>query len=345
MSFTCDLQLESKIDSGFFGDVFSGVDNIHGKVAVKVLRQSPMENVAQWGIRKETLLFEAKKLKAAEHENIVRVHALVRAVTSDQLHMVTEFCDQGSLNSEYFKGPMSLRRAKTVLTDVCRGLEFMHLRGMVHRDIKPGNILGANGRLKVGDFGLVSDDLTLGYASAAGYSDHIAPEVYKAHLTSAQSDVWALGMTTYRLLHGHSFYKEHFGFIDIPDSIKNGSFSSRLPWLPSIPNGWQRFIRKAMHDNTANRFKTAFSMCQAASALPVEPVWECEYSADKIVWQRAKGARLIKVTWEKVFPRKYRWRAVSHGGLRAKLLAETKQPVSRSEARSRLAAFFAQSFI
>lgn len=341
MSFAYELKLGRKIGEGFFGDVHEATDNVHGKVAVKVLRQVPWESPADWAVRKETLLAEAQTLKAAEHENVVRVHALVRADMDDRLHLVMEFCVNGSLQSEYEQGPLLLSRAKTVLSDVCRGLECIHARGMVHRDIKPGNILGSKKRFKVGDFGLVSDSLVFGYASAGGYTDHLAPEVHKDDLTSGQSDVWALGMTIYRLIHGHPFYLNSLGIVDIPASIKNGGFASNLPWLAHVPNAWRKFIRKAMHDDTAQRFRTAFAMCQAAASLPIEPDWECDYTAAKVSWSREKGDRQIQVIREMLSPRKHLWCVYSNGGMRSRRLAGVDTPVSGREATERLEAFFA----
>ena len=275
MSFKHELNIGPKIGNGYFGDVHEGTDNIHGKVAVKILRPFPSESPSDWNSRKESLLSEARKLKDAEHENVVQVHSLVRAENDDRLHMVVEYCTHGSLQAEYEKGPISLLRAKTILTDVCRGLECIHTRGMVHRDIKPANILGSGKRFKIGDFGLVSNNLVSGYASQAGYSDHLAPEVHRDNITSGQSDVWALGMTIYRLLHGHAFYQEEFLAIDIPASIVNGGFAANISWLPHIPKVWRKFIRKAMHDDTEKRFQTAFAMCQGAAHLPTEPAWSC----------------------------------------------------------------------
>lgn len=341
MSFTYELTLGPKIGEGFFGDVHEGTDNIHGKVAVKVLRQLSWESPSDWAVRKETLLAEAQNLKAAEHDNVVRVHALVRADSDDRLHMVVEFCRKGSLQSEYERQPMLLSRVKTVLTDVCRGLECIHARGMVHRDIKPGNILGHKNRLKVGDFGLVSNALVFGYASAAGYTDHLAPEVHTDGLTSAQTDVWALGMTIYRLLHGHKFYQEHFAGIDIAESVKNGGFAAKLPWLPHVPNAWRKFIRKAMHDETAQRLSTAFAMCQAAAPLPIEPDWKCDYSPSKVTWIRMKKDRQIEVVWDVLSPRKHLWVATSTGGKRSRRLAGATIPISGNQVTKSLQGFFA----
>jgi serine/threonine protein kinase len=343
MSFSYELSIGARIGGGHFGDVHEGRDNVHGKVAVKVLRPFALESAAQWTARKETLLAEAQNLNAAEHDNVVRVHAIVRADADDRLHMVAEFCEGGSLESEYEQGPILIPHVKAVLTDVCRGLECIHARGFVHRDIKPGNLLDSNNVVKIGDFGLVSNSLVLGYASAAGYMDHLAPEVHKDGLTSAQSDVWALGMTIYRLLHGHQFYQEHLSGIDIPKSITNGGFASKLPWLPHIPHVWRKFIRKTMHDDTGQRFKTAFAMSQAAACLPVDPSWECNYAPNRIVWMRAKGNRRIEVVHEILSPRKHRWSATSIGGLRSRSLGGSLTPIAGSRAEAELETFFGAS--
>lgn len=343
MSFTSELQIGKRIASGFFGDVHEGVDNVHGKVAVKVLRPYSGESQAAWLIRKESLLAEAQKLRAAEHDNIVRVHALVRADTDDRLHMVVEFCEKGSLQAEYERAPMNLSQVKHVLTDVCRGLECIHARGMIHRDIKPGNILGAKKRFKIGDFGLVSDTLVFGYASDQGYTDHLAPEVHRDGLTSAQTDVWALGMTIYRILHGHPFYQENFTGVDIACSIQNGGFALKLPWLPHVPDAWRKFLRKAMHDDTKHRFKTAFAMCQAAASLPIEPDWECNYSPNRVTWSRDKGSRQIQVEWNIIGPKTHLWSANSTGGVRDRRLDGVNTPIGKTEAVKALEGFFAAS--
>jgi serine/threonine protein kinase len=343
MPFTHELALGAKIGEGFFSDVHEGTDNVHGKVAVKVLRQLPFESANQWLTRKEALLAEAQNLKAAEHENVVRVHALVRAEADDRLHLVTEFCDGGSLQSAHEHGPMAISDVRTILTDVCLGLECVHTRDMIHRDIKPGNILCSRNRFKVGDFGLVSNSLVLGYASAAGYLDHLAPEVHKSGLTSGQTDLWALGMTIYRLLHGHAFYQERFANIDIPQSVMNGRFALNFPWLPHIPNPWRKFIRKAMHDDTAQRFNTPFTMSQKAASLPIAPDWKCDYAADGTTWTRMKGGRQIEVIHEISSPRRQVWSAKSIGGTRTRTLDGVTTPVSGREAVNGLTAFFAAS--
>ena len=265
------------------------------------------------------------------------------------VHLVAEFCDGGSLDSVYQKGPMPLLKVRKVITDICRGLDCIHSHQMIHRDIKPANILSHDGTYKIGDFGLVSDRLILGYGSVDGYISHLAPEVFGTPgVTSAKTDVWALGMTVYRLLHGHGFYQDAFGLItsaDMQARISNGGFSHKLPWLPHIPDAWRKFVRKAMHDDTAQRFQTAHEMSQALALLPVSPDWKCDYKFDHLVWKRTVGGRTITVEWRIHSPRKHEWaahrtgagkRSVCIGGAPGKI-------VNFSTAKTQMEEFFSES--
>src|ERR1035437_5045432 len=279
MPYKSQLVLGARIGGGQFGDVLDGHDPVHGKVAVKVLKQKPGEATTDWATRSEDLLKEAQHLKAATHANVVQVHNIVKDSTNDVVHLVAEFCDGGSGDAEYKSGPLTLPNVRKIITDACRGLEHIHNCGMVHRDIKPGNILKHGRNFKIADFGLVSDNLVLGYASADGYVAHLAPEVFpdpargKLGTTSPKTDVWAMGMTAYRLLTGHEFYVLKFTGKDIKGMITGGNFSHRLDWLPHVPEPWRKFVRKAMHDDTTQRFQSARAMSQGLASLPISPAW------------------------------------------------------------------------
>jgi serine/threonine-protein kinase len=141
MTYSAQLSVGGRVGGGQFGDVFEGQDPVHGKVAVKVLKQAPGESTAEWAKRSENLLKEAQNLKAASHSNVVHVHNVVKHSATDVVHLVAEFCDGGSVETDYKSGPFSLPVVRKIVTEACRGLEHIHSRGMIHRDIKPGNIL------------------------------------------------------------------------------------------------------------------------------------------------------------------------------------------------------------
>jgi serine/threonine-protein kinase len=212
---------------------------------------------------------------------------------------------------------------------------------MIHRDLKPGNILlDENGVARIGDFGLVTDKLIFGYADKAGYNDHLAYEVWQVGVTSVRSDIWALGMTLYRLLHGKAWYEETV----LPRyEIRNGGFSNKLKWLPHIPKRWRRLIRLMMHDDPASRAQSAGQVQAAFSGLPVTPTWNCSVNGAEVQWTQAKGARSIKVVWDRDIKGKSRWRAWSEpavGSGKAHTLGKSDGLVSLSQANKELVSYF-----
>ncbi|MDR6662359.1 serine/threonine-protein kinase [Tardiphaga sp. 172_B4_N1_3] len=306
--FSSALKKGTEISSGFFGKVFNAVDPVHGDVAVKVLHQHIGEADDDWALRKETLLNEAQSLSQADHPNVVRVHHLVKHASDDTLHLVMELCN-GSLLDAFKTGPMQLSAVRRAATETALGLDALHARGMIHRDIKPGNLLvSKNGVIKIGDFGLVTDDLILGYGSSVGYIDHFAPEIFTGGGTSVKSDIWALGMTLYRLLHGRYWYSQ---LPDPREEIKKGGYASKLPWLPHIPDSWRRLIRRAMHDDKTQRYQNALQFLDALSNVVCEPEWRCELKPGKIIWTRSTETRNFLVEWTEHSSRKHEWSANS----------------------------------
>lgn len=338
-----NLTLGSKVGSGFFGDVFEGDDPIHGKVAVKIFEKMPSETPLEWSSRKQDLLQEGQRLKTAEHENVVRVFQILENKADDKVLLIMEYCNGGCVQDSYEQGPLPLDTLRGVLTDTALGLQAIHLRGMIHRDIKPSNILIHNGRAKLADFGLVTDDIVYGYASAAGYHDHLAKEVYDTRLTSIRSDIWALGMTTYRLLHGHAFYRS----LPSPHNlVPLGNFAHKLLWLPHVPDRWRRFVRRAMHDDPSRRFQDVGQILKSLENLPITPSWQCSYSADRTLWWFEQKNRRIEVEWNVHSPRKHSWTATSLPLLegRKKRLGGSDQMVGKTRVRRELEQFF-KSFL
>jgi serine/threonine-protein kinase len=289
-------------------------------------------------------LAEGQRLKSASHDHVIKVLDVVRFDANDQLNLVTELCDGGCLEKETQKGPMTLGAVKKVLTDVGRGLAHIHSRGMIHRDIKPGNILKHGKLYKIGDFGLVSDKLILNYASAQGYRDHLAPEVYRNNVTSIRSDIWALGMTAHRLLHGAAYYQEHLqpNSGNIPQLIKSGKFAQQLPWLAHIPGSWRRFLRCALHEDPHSRHPSCHEMGQALAKLPIAPDWHCQYTMGSADWTLKDGPRVVNVGWRVHSARKHEWWAERSGGGKRILTIGGKRGslVSPSEAQNGLEALF-----
>lgn len=334
------LELGEHLGAGHFGEVYLGEDQVHGQVAVKVLSRKPEDSDDDWKEYKAGFLTEAQNLSKATHQNVVQVYHIVESEDGDSVWLCMAYCPGGSLQSAFEEGPLNVKHVRKIGTDVLLGLKALHSKGMLHRDIKPGNILiDGNGRARLGDFGLVTDEIILGYASRAGYTDHLAYEVWHGQGTSVKSDVWALGMTLYRLLHGEVWYEEN------PEPrrvIRDGGFSDTLKWLPHIPKKWRRVIRKMLHDDTAARYQNADQVLQSFAELPTTPLWECTVAPKKITWQRIKNNRRIIVEWDRHSARRHEWRAwsepIGHGRHRA--LGGSNGVIGYRDALKSLNAFF-----
>lgn len=339
-NFVSELQVGAKLGNGAFGEVFKGQDPAHGVVAVKFLRRGALHDDAAWLKYKASYLAEAQNLAKATHRNVVQVHHVVEAADGNSVVICMAFCSGGSLQTYYERGPMPLLAVRKVGTEVLMGLGAMHARGLIHRDIKPANILlNGRGEAQISDFGLVTDNILFGYASQAGYSDHIAYEVWNGKGTSIKSDVWALGMTLYRLLHGQLWHEA----APCPrDIVANGGFANTLTWLPHIPKAWRRVIRKMLNDDDSARYQNAAQALAGLANLPVSPNWETRVAPDLVRWECLKGSRRIVVEWKRHSARKHEWRAWSEptGQGRSRQLGSSKGVIGGAQAKKELDDFF-----
>lgn len=317
------LELVEFLGSGGFGEVFRGYDNIQGEVAVKVFRKShgrhrgiPLDDETQkeWLERAHGLIHEGQRLRDAAHDHVVRVHRVGAGVDiegREAIFLVMELCRGGSLESLYRKGPIPLKRLRQLLNEAALGLAAVHSRQMIHRDLKPGNILiDENGCAKLGDFGLVTADIVEGYAAIGGYTPHLAPEVFDNRLTSVRSDVYAFGMTMYRLMHGPEWWDGNQPVLF--DGAPPLDYAKKLQWLPHIPQDWRRFVMLMLHPDTDKRVQTAEAIIDGLNKLKPVLDWTCDYSAPKVVWRRTEGKRIIEATWDRSSPHRHRWYAYSH---------------------------------
>jgi len=350
MTLTSSLSIGKKLGNGHFGEVFRGDDPAHGEVAVKVLTRDAAARIlgkstvsdSEWQEFKEDFRAEARNLAKATHKNVVQVHHIVESDDGNAMLFCMELCPGGSLQDKFNNGPCTLKEVRDAGVDILLGLDALHRRQMLHRDIKPANVLiGRDRRLKVSDFGLVTDKLILGYGSQAGYSDHIAYEVWHGSGTSVRSDLWAFGMTLYRLLHGKRWYEQ---LPPAADLIERGRFVETLPWLPHVPKRWRTTIRRMMNDDRAKRFASAAQCIDALAKLPVDPAWQTEIDFDRVRWALPLGKRIRRVEWTWQSARKHEWRAWSDpiGTGRPMTLGGSVGVVPRREAVRQLERYFAR---
>jgi serine/threonine protein kinase len=171
-------------------------------VAIKVPKFAAgvTDEMIQWFLR------EARTAARLKHPGIVSIYEVGRE-SDGSCYIVMEYVEGRSLSAELAKGKLPLERAVQIVAQAAAAVHDAHKKGLVHRDLKPGNILlDAEGQVKIADFGLaVHEDQQRSRAGErAGTLAYMSPEQVRgdAHRLDGRSDVWALGVILYELLAG-----------------------------------------------------------------------------------------------------------------------------------------------
>lgn len=230
------IEIDTPLGRGGMGAVYLGRQlSLDREVAVKVLASE----LADDPLFLERLEREARVMARLRHPNIVAVHDFQR--TEGGAAIVMEFVEGGSLREKLQKHPNGLPVADAlrILRQIAAGLEAAHATGVIHRDMKPENVLiDADGTARVTDFGLAlplheaSTRLTLS-GTAVGTVDYMAPEQFRGVEADARLDVFALGVMAYELLTGKtprgSFYAPHRLRADIPAHVSAAVMKALRP--------------------------------------------------------------------------------------------------------------------
>ena len=251
---------------------FGGMSEVHlardvrlsRDVAIKVLRADLARDPTFY------LRFrrEAQNAAALNHPAIVAVYDTGEAETDagPLPYIVMEYVDGDTLRDIVRgEGPMAPRRAMEVISDVCAALDFSHRNGIVHRDVKPANVMiNRAGAVKVMDFGIaraISDASSPMTQTAAviGTAQYLSPEQARGEQVDARSDVYSLGCVLFEILTGEPPFK---GDSPVAVAYQHVREDPQTPSVvnPDIPRELDSVILKAMSKNPANRYQTAADM-------------------------------------------------------------------------------------
>ena len=195
-------ELHAVIGEGAFGRVYEGLDRrLERPVAVKVIKPWWADD-PEWVATFER---ETRLLARVSDPGIVQIYDVGHA--PEGLYYVSELVDGESLASRLRRGPLPAWDACGVAAQLCRALAGAHAQRIVHRDVKPANILiSSDGRVKVGDFGVarLAEGSTDGTAaSIVGTPRYMAPEQGRGRPTTPATDVYSAGVVLYEMLAGH----------------------------------------------------------------------------------------------------------------------------------------------
>lgn len=247
--------LRSIMGSGATGTVYAAVDTTVGqKVAIKLLHPDLRDTRTRERLRREV------RASRPGHSNIVSVFDLFE--TGDHLFLSMELVEGRSLRSRLEKeGPIPIDRVIAIGRQMASALDHLHAKGLVHRDVKPGNILLANdGTVKLCDMGLarpLEQGVTVTETEmVVGTPNYMAPEqATGAELTGA-SDIYGLGLTLYQALTGEIPLKEPTAIATLSRRQSERPRSIRR-LRPDCPRWLNRLIRRMLEPNPRERLSAA----------------------------------------------------------------------------------------
>ena len=259
----------SQLGAGGMGEVYLANDTkLDRKVALKIL---PPDVSDKTGDRVRRFIQEAKSASALNHPNILTIYE-IDEIDSEQF-IATEFIDGDTLRARIRRGALSAGEALDVGIQVASALSATHAVGIIHRDIKPDNImLRHDGIVKVLDFGLAklsrehqpfeTDSMapTQNFINTAvgmvlGTAHYMSPEQARGLELDARTDIWSLGCVLYEMISGRQPFHGPTT-IDIMSGVLNNEPESLLPYLPDGPHELDRVIARTLRKDREERYQT-----------------------------------------------------------------------------------------
>lgn len=248
-------RIEGVLGSGGMGVVYRAVDvRLNRPVAIKFLSAELLDAAARARFQRE-----AQTASALNHPHILTVHDV--GELAGRQYLVTELVDGGTLAdwAESTHGRRDWRRIVELMIGVGDGLATAHASGILHRDVKPANVLvSKSGHAKLADFGLakaVDADARSSHTAAGvaiGTVAYMSPEQAAGGLLDAGSDVFSFGVVLYELLAGHSPFPGRTDF-EIMQSILH---TAPQPLSDELPEPLRAIVDKALEKDPAERYQT-----------------------------------------------------------------------------------------
>jgi tetratricopeptide (TPR) repeat protein len=257
-------EVVARIGGGGMGVVYKATDTKLGRpVALKFLPP-------QWSHdegAKQRFLREAQAASATNHRNICIIHD-IQETGDGQLFIVMACYEGRTLKERLGDGPLPLAEALEIATEVAEGLAKAHAQGVVHRDIKPGNLMITDDGVKILDFGLAkfADSLQLTMpGSTLGTVAYMSPEQARGEEADSRSDVWALGVVLYEMLNGRVPFAGAY-----PEAIFHAIKNEPVPLLTAhrdIPPAVHSLVFRALEKDPGRRYQDAREMARELRML------------------------------------------------------------------------------
>ena len=256
-------QLDEPIGTGWFGEVWRATDAALSRpVAVKLLHPA----YAQQPEALARFRTEAMHAAALWHENITHIYDYDEPAEGPQPYLVMELVDGPSLAGVLAGGPLDAARTMDVVAQAAAGLQAAHATGLVHGDIRPGNLLlASSGTVKITDWG-VSHAIGSVPVTITGTAEYLAPERIAGAPAGPASDLYALGVVAYECLAGAP------PFVGEPPDVARAHGDHPVPPLPgSVPAEVSALVMRLVAKDPASRPDSAAEVAQHAGRLRHDP--------------------------------------------------------------------------
>ncbi len=282
-------RLEALLGRGGMGVVYRARDlALDRDVALKLLAPELAGDVSF----RERFLRESRLAAALEHPNVVPIHDA--GEIDGQLYIAMRLVEGTDLKKALREGPLEPVRAVRVLEQVAGALDAAHARGLVHRDVKPSNVLlDERGHVYLADFGLsryLGDAaLPLGPAKSLGTADYVAPEQIRGEQVDGRADVYAVGCMLYECLAGAPPFRR---------GSDAATLYAQLEEEPPVLPGLEEVLPKALAKKPAGRYPTCGELIDEAReglgiAEPKRSRWPIAVAVVGVALDRRRPRRLL----------------------------------------------------
>ncbi|GAA2626852.1 hypothetical protein GCM10010399_68060 [Dactylosporangium fulvum] len=259
-------RLDERIAGGGMGDVWRGTDEVLGRtVAIKVLLPALLEEPGF----AERFRGEARTMATINHPGVVDIYDY--GSENGTAFLIMEYVEGDALSRTLSRvGRLTPARAMALIAQAADALHAAHEKGIVHRDVKPGNLLvRPNGTLVLTDFGIARSAAVAQLTAAGsvlGTASYISPEQASGAQATPLSDVYALGVVAYQCLSGQRPFEG-----ENPLEIAMRHVREMPPPLPSdVPTPAVQLVERAMAKDPAARWQSAAALAQAARRVSAQ---------------------------------------------------------------------------
>lgn len=252
------------LGSGRFGEVFHVLNrNMGHESALKIVHvDDPARHRA---------VVEAQAQYLCKHDHVVKV--LTADVFDGAVLIEMEYIASGSLAAILKREFVPIADSISYIKQVLFAIEHAHNRGIIHRDVKPGNILISGNIAKLSDFGTVIHPETGIKVTDEFYRPHASPEAAQANEFSAASDVFAAGMTLLRAVNNDARWENLLSTQQWRKLVHEGTLASHVGFSPQVPSRLKRIINKATNYEISERYSSAAAFRQDLERLRPAKRW------------------------------------------------------------------------